>query len=144
MKPVKILLVEDNQGDVLLTKEALIDGEFANELIHLPDGELALKYLNKLPPYEQAETPDLVLLDINMPKVGGFEVLKQVKHSAELKKIPIIMLTTSSSEEDIRRAYDSYANAYLTKPVAYSDFIVMVESIKNFWLKSARLPRNAR
>lgn len=144
MNPIKILLVEDNRGDVILTREALADGGFVSELKDLPDGEEALKYLHGQPPYEYAERPDLILLDINMPKMSGLEVLGQVKCDAALKQIPIIMLTTSSSDNDVNRAYTRYANAYLTKPVDYNDFLETVGAIAEFWGNFARLPKSER
>lgn len=140
MRPIRILLVEDNPGDVLLTREAFLECKVLNELTDMPNGEEALKLLNRQEPYEDAKAPDLILLDINMPKMSGFDVLERIKQSAELKKTPVIMLTTSSSAEDISRAYETHANAYLTKPVNYADFLASVKLLGEFWLDLARLP----
>ena len=140
MKHVKILLVEDNPGDVILTREALNEGKLFNEVDDVNDGEAALKYLFKEPPYEQVETPDIILLDINMPKVSGLEVLKRIKSDDNLKRIPTIMLTTSAAEKDIIESYNCYANAYLTKPVDYIDFLETVKLVGEFWVSLVNLP----
>jgi CheY-like chemotaxis protein len=142
MRPIKILLVEDNEGDILLTQEALDEGKILNSLHVVRDGSEALKYLEKQAPYEAAERPDLILLDINMPKKNGHEVLEYIKKSEKLKKIPVIILTTSSAERDIKTAYNNYANCYIVKPVELENFMEMVTKIEDFWVSIVQLPEN--
>lgn len=142
MKPVKILLVEDNEGDIMLTKEALEDAKILIELKVLKDGKSAIDFLNKTDQYANEETPDLLLLDVNLPKKNGLEVLQYIKGNDILKHIPVIMLTTSSSESDINKSYNNYANCYITKPVEVNDFLAIVTTIENFWISIVKLPTN--
>ena len=139
--PVEILLVEDNPGDVRLTREALKDAKVANNLNVVNDGEQALDYLNRRGRFADATRPDLVLLDLNLPKVDGREVLASIKADSDLRRIPVVVLTTSSAEEDILRSYDLHANCYVTKPVEFDSFLKIVESIDDFWLSIVRLPK---
>ncbi|PWG81961.1 response regulator [Pararcticibacter amylolyticus] len=138
--PIEILLVEDNEGDILLTKEAFEDSALANVLRVVRDGKEAINYVNRENGYEDVGLPDLLLLDINLPKKNGHEVLHHVKSTESLKHIPIIMLTTSSSERDINLAYNSHANCYITKPAELEDFTSMISKIENFWTTIVKLP----
>jgi len=140
MKKIKILLVEDNEGDVVLTLEALEDAKIVNEVIVKKDGDEALKYLFHLSDTNPKLLPDLVLLDINLPKVDGKEVLLQIKSHLTLKIIPVVILTTSSSEKDVMEAYTNYANCYITKPVDLSKFFQTIKAIESFWVSIAKLP----
>ena len=139
--PVEILLVEDNPGDVRLTREALKDAKVANNLNVVNDGEQALDYLNRRGRFSDATRPDLILLDLNLPKIDGREVLASIKADSDLRRIPVVVLTTSSAEEDILRSYDLHANCYVTKPVEFDSFLKIVESIDDFWLSIVRLPK---
>jgi chemotaxis family two-component system response regulator Rcp1 len=139
-KPIEILLVEDNPGDVRLTFEALRDGRVSNNLHVVADGAEALNFLRKSGPYAAEPTPDLILLDLNLPKVDGREVLAEVKTDPVLKRIPVIVLTTSGAEEDILKTYDLHANSYVTKPVDLDQFINIVKAIEGFWLSVVKLP----
>ncbi|MEO6405867.1 MAG: response regulator [Ferruginibacter sp.] len=141
MKSIHILLVEDNEGDIMLTTEALEEGKIANKITIVKDGKHAIDFLTKKGGYENATLPDLVLLDINLPKKNGHEVLQYIKHSEDLKQIPVIMLTTSSSEKDILESYKNYVNCYITKPVDVNDFIKAVAKIEDFWINIVNLPR---
>lgn len=140
--PIKILLVEDNEGDILLTTEALEECKVPNELQILRDGSEALHFLITQAKQNLKELPDLILLDINLPRKNGHEVLESVKNHPDLKHIPIIMLTTSSSEIDILRAYQEHANCYIIKPLEVNDFLNVTSKIEDFWLNIARLPKN--
>jgi len=140
MQTVHILLVEDNEGDILLTKEALEDAKIHIRLSVVKDGKAALDFMNKLGKYADAELPDLLLLDVNLPKRNGHEVLACVKGDENLKHIPVIMLTTSSSQKDINLSYNNYANCYITKPVEVNDFLAVVATIENFWISIVKLP----
>lgn len=133
-RPAEILLVEDNRADVRLTQEALYDAKVTNHLHVVGDGELAMAFLRRQPPYQDVPRPDVVLLDLNLPKMSGREVLDAVKSDPELRRIPIIILTTSSDEQDIVASYDHHANSYVTKPVEFNDFAAAVQSIQGFWL----------
>jgi len=139
-RPVNILLVEDNLGDIRLTQEAFKEGKYPSQLHPVTDGAEALKYLKKQSPYESVDTPDLILLDLNLPKIDGHEVLNQIKSDIELKKIPVIMLTTSSTEEDILKSYNLNVNCYIVKPVEFDRFSEIVQRIEDFWFKTAILP----
>ena len=141
MKPISILLVEDNEGDVLLTTDALYEGKISNTIAVVRDGWQAIQFLKKNDPYNSAITPDLILLDVNLPKMNGHEVLKVIKSSEELKHIPVIMLTTSSSESDIMKSYQNYVNCYITKPVDTEDFMKVISSIEDFWISIVQLPK---
>jgi chemotaxis family two-component system response regulator Rcp1 len=138
--PIKILLVEDNPGDVRLVVEALKDSRIYNTLDVVEDGQDALAYLNKEGKYANTSTPDLILLDFDLPTLSGKEVLEQVKAHKNLRLIPIIVLTVSQSEQDILRAYDLQANAYVTKPIDFDQFIAVIRSIENFWFTIVKLP----
>jgi len=143
-KEVKILLVEDNEGDIVLTLEALKEAKVSNDIQVVKDGEEALQYLRKEGLFKKAETPDLILLDINLPKVDGKEVLAEIKKDKDLKIIPVVMLTTSDSEKDILESYQHHANCYITKPVDFEKFMHVVHMIKDFWLSIVQLPNNKR
>ena len=140
VKPVEILLVEDNPGDVKLTIEALRDGKVHNHLNVASDGVEALAFLRREGEYAAAPTPDLILLDLNLPKVDGREVLAEVKADDNLKHIPVVVLTTSQADQDIIRSYDLHANCYVTKPVDLDQFITVVHSIETFWFTIVTLP----
>ncbi len=137
---LKILLVEDNEGDIVLTMEALKKAKVTNHIQVIKDGEAALQYLRRQGPYSTAETPDLIFLDINLPKVDGKEVLANIKTDKELMIIPVVMLTTSDSEKDILYAYQHHVNCYITKPVEFDKFITSVQMIIDFWTKIVHLP----
>ncbi len=139
MKPIHILLVEDNEGDILLTREALEDAKIIVKLSVAKDGKEAIDFVNRQGKYTDADVPDLVLLDINLPKKNGHEVLKYIKENEQLKHIPVIMLTTSSSDRDINSSYNNYADCYITKPVEVNDFLTVVSTIENFWISIVRL-----
>ena len=138
--PVEILLVEDNPGDVRLTMEALRDGKMRNNLHVVEDGIEALAFLRGEGKYASAPRPDLVLLDLNLPKKDGREVLAEIKADENLKCIPVVVLTTSQAEEDVLKAYGLNANCYVTKPVDLDQFIKVVKSIEEFWLTIVKLP----
>jgi len=135
--------VDDNEGDVLLTKEALEEAKIVNRISVAYDGIQALSFLKKEPPFRERETPDLILLDINLPRMDGVEVLSIIKNDPELKRIPVIMLTTSSSEKDILTSYNNYANCYITKPVDLERFMDVVRTIEDFWISIVKLPKSA-
>lgn len=139
-RPVEILLIEDNSGDVLLTKEAFEEIEFNERISVARDGEDALDFLYKRGPYAEAVTPDLILLDLNLPRKDGREVLQEIKSHDKLKTIPVIILTTSKSERDIKICYDLHANCYITKPVDFDEFLNIVRFIVDFWIKLVKLP----
>jgi chemotaxis family two-component system response regulator Rcp1 len=136
----KILLVEDNPGDVRLTMEALKEGKILNEVSVVSDGVEALAYLRHERGYADAAKPDLILLDLNLPKKDGREVLEEIKNDDDLKTIPVVVLTTSAAERDILRAYNLHANCYITKPVDLDQFIKVVQVIEDFWLTIVKLP----
>ena len=138
---VEILLVEDNEGDVRLTREALKEGRIRNRLSVVPDGEQALAFLRREGVHADAPRPDLILLDLNLPKYDGRQLLEQIKSDADLCHIPIVVLTTSSAEEDILRSYKLHANAYVTKPVDLDQFIAAIRQIDEFFVQVVRLPR---
>ena len=140
MKPIHILLVEDNEGDVLLIKEAFQDARIVNNISTVNNGEKAIQFLEMSSPYQDVSLPDLILLDVNLPRKNGLEVLKFIKGSEKLKQIPVIILTTSSSEKDISASYKNYANCYITKPVEIDDFLKTVAKIENFWVQLIKLP----
>lgn len=140
-RPVEILLVEDSPGDVRLTKEALKEGKVLNNLNVVGDGVEALAFLRKEGPYVNMARPDLILLDLNLPKKDGREVLKAIKNDPDLKRIPVVILTTSSAEKDVLKSYDLHANCYVTKPVDFEQFITVVKSVEDFWLTIVKLPK---
>ncbi len=139
-RAIEILMVEDNPGDVRLTREALKDHKVWNELHVVEDGVAALDFLFRRPPHEHAPRPDLVLLDLNLPKKDGREVLAAIKGDEQLKTIPVVILTTSQAEEDVIRAYQLSANCYVTKPVDFDQFTRIVRAIEHFWLTVVTLP----
>jgi len=138
--PVEILLVEDNPGDVRLTQEALKEGKVYNNLHWAKDGVEALEFLKRQGKHAKAPRPDIILLDLNLPKKDGREVLAVVKNDADLKHIPVVVLTTSEAEEDVLKSYSLHANCYVTKPVDLEKFIHVVQSIDRFWLTVVTLP----
>ncbi len=140
MKAIQILLVEDNEGDILLTTEALEEAKINNEVKVLRDGEQAIHYLDDLKKTNPEALPDLILLDVNLPRRNGHEVLNQIKNDPLLKKLPVIMLTTSSSAKDIDQAYKEHVNCYIVKPVEAASFLKMVNSIEDFWFSIVKLP----
>jgi len=143
-KPVNILLVEDNPGDIRLTQEVLKDGKICNNLIIAMDGEEAMFFLKKTGKFKDAVTPDIILLDLNLPKKDGRQVLSEIKTDPDLKMIPVIVLTTSSAEQDILNTYANHANAYITKPVDFDQFINVIRTFENFWLTIVKLPNSNR
>jgi chemotaxis family two-component system response regulator Rcp1 len=138
MQQIHILLVDDNEGDILLTREALDDARIINKISIAYDGLEAIRFLKNAP---GANTPDLILLDINLPKMNGTEVLGIIKSDPDLKRIPVIMLTTSSAEKDILASYDNHANCYITKPVDLDRFMSVVRTIEDFWISIVKLPK---
>jgi CheY-like chemotaxis protein len=140
VKPIHILLVEDNEGDIVLTTEALNEGKITNTIAVVKDGWEAILYLEKEGKYEGEKIPDLILLDINLPKMNGHEVLQHIKSNNKLKHIPVIMLTTSSAEKDIFQSYQHHANCYITKPVEVDEFLKVVTTIEDFWITIVQLP----
>jgi chemotaxis family two-component system response regulator Rcp1 len=142
MKPIEILLVEDNPGDVDLTREALDIGKLNNILHVVDDGEEAMAFLRREGQYAKAPRPDLVLLDLNLPRKNGREVLAEIKSDENLKRIPVVILTTSKAEEDILKTYNLHANCYVTKPIDLDQFIKVVHAIEEFWLTIVKLPPN--
>ena len=141
-RPVEILLVEDSPSDAALTREALEKGKIANNLNCVGDGVEALEYLNRQGKFANAKRPDLIMLDLNMPRKDGKEVLKELKSDPSLKTIPVIVLTTSHAEQDVLQSYQLNANCYITKPVDFKSFIEVVKSIEQFWLSVVTLPAN--
>ena len=139
---VEILLVDDNIGDVVLTKEALKGAEFSNHVSVVRDGCEAIEFLRRTEKYANAKRPDLILLDINMPRKNGCEVLEDVRSDEELRLIPVVILTSSEAEDDIRRAYALGANCFVTKPADLDEMVKVVQAINHFWLSIAKLPRH--
>jgi two-component system, chemotaxis family, response regulator Rcp1 len=140
-RPAKILLVEDSPTDALLAQEALRGTHISNNIHIVEDGEEALAFLHGEGPYAQAPRPDLILLDLNLPKKGGQEVLEEIKTDPELKDIPVVVLTTSQDVGDVSKAYDLHANCYITKPVDFLQFTEVVQAIAHFWFAVVTLPR---
>ncbi len=138
--PVEILLVEDNPGDVRLTREALKEGKVYSNLHWAQDGVEALEFLRRQGKFADMPRPDIILLDLNLPRKDGREVLFEIKNDDDLKRIPVVILTTSKAEEDVLRSYELHANCYVTKPVDLEKFIVVVQSIDRFWLTVVTLP----
>ena len=141
MSEIHILLVEDNEGDIVLTLEALKEAKLRNKISVVRDGEEALQFLYKEGKYVRQDSPQLILLDINLPKMDGKEVLNKIKSDPDLKKIPVVILTTSSSEKDILEAYNNYANCYITKPVDLDKFIDVIHTVEDFWISIVQLPK---
>jgi chemotaxis family two-component system response regulator Rcp1 len=139
-RPIVILMVEDNPGDVRLTVEALKEGKVRNILHTVEDGEEAMKFLRRQETYAKAPRPDLILLDLNLPKMNGREVLAEIKVDPSLRRIPVVILTVSKAEQDIVKTYDLHANCYINKPVDLEQFLTVVQSIENFWLTVVKLP----
>jgi two-component system, chemotaxis family, response regulator Rcp1 len=137
---IEILLVEDNPGDARLTVEAFKEGKVMNNLTVVNDGVDALRFLRRQGPYGEAVVPDLILLDLNLPKMDGRQVLAEIKADPLLMRIPVVVLTTSASQDDITRAYGSHANCYITKPVDLDQFLRVIQSIETFWLSLVKLP----
>jgi chemotaxis family two-component system response regulator Rcp1 len=140
MKPIEILLVEDNPGDARLTREALSMSKIHNNLHHAKDGEEAIRFLRREGAFAEAPRPDLILLDLNLPKRDGREVLEDIKRDPHLMHVPVVILTSSQAEEDILRAYRLHANCFITKPVDLEQFIKVVRSIEQFWFTIVKLP----
>jgi CheY-like chemotaxis protein len=140
VRPIEILMVEDNPGDVRLTWEALKDAKVSNTLHAVEDGAAALDFLYRRGVYSKVPRPDLILLDLNLPKKNGREVLEEIKRDEQLKTIPVVILTTSQAEEDVSYAYSLHANCYITKPVDFTQFTKIVRTIEEFWLTIATLP----
>jgi two-component system, chemotaxis family, response regulator Rcp1 len=141
---VDILLVEDNEGDARLAKEALRDSKIRNTLHHVTDGEEAMAFLRKEGNYSLVPRPDLILLDLNLPKKDGRQVLAEIKNDENLKRIPVVILTVSSAEEDILKSYNLHANCYITKPLDIDQFMKVVRSVEDFWLTIVKLPNGNR
>ena len=144
VRPIEILLVEDNPGDIRLTKEALKEGKVLNTLTVVQDGVEALACLRRQGRYAGARRPDLILLDLNLPKKDGREVLAEIKNDEALKYIPVVILTTSQDEQDVLKSYGLHANCYITKPVELEQFISVVKAIEDFWLGIVILPSSER
>lgn len=142
VKSIDILLVEDNPGDADLAREALEGSKINNKLYVVGDGEAAMYFLNKSDGYENKPRPDLILLDLNLPKKDGREVLADIKAHENLKRIPVVILTTSDAEEDVLKSYDHHANCYITKPIDLNQFVKVVRSIEDFWFSIVVLPPN--
>lgn len=141
MNEIQILLVEDNDGDILLTLEAFKELKIKNNVAVVKDGAEAIEFLKKQGQYAGSQAPHLILLDINMPRLNGIEVLDFIKQDEKLKKIPVIMLTTSSSDADISACYEKSANCFITKPLDFGNFLNVVQSIESFWFSIAQLPK---
>jgi chemotaxis family two-component system response regulator Rcp1 len=141
-KPIDILLIEDNPGDIRLTMEAFKEGKFYNNLYVAKDGEDAIHFLRRKGKYSNVPKPDLILLDLNLPKKDGRQVLKEIKSDHELKRIPVIILTISKTEQDILQTNDLHANCYINKPVDVEEFITIIRSIENFWISIVKLPEH--
>jgi two-component system, chemotaxis family, response regulator Rcp1 len=139
-RPIEILMVEDNPGDVRLTVEALKEAKVRNNLHTVEDGVEALAFLRREGRYADVPRPDLVLLDLNLPKMNGREVLAEIKEDPDLRRIPVVILTVSQAEQDIVKSYNLHANCYITKPVDLDQFLEVVKSIENFWLTIVKLP----
>jgi len=138
--PIEILLVEDNPGDATLTMEGLKDGKLANRVHLAEDGVEAMAFLYRDGKYADSPRPDLILLDLNLPRKDGRQVLEEIKADEDLKRIPVVVLSTSSAEEDIIKSYDLHANCYVSKPVNLMEFMKIVKSIEDFWFSVVRLP----
>ncbi len=139
-KNIEILLVEDSPADILITREAFQDARLLNTIHVVEDGVKALEFLRQEGSYASAPRPDLILLDLNLPRKNGREVLAEIKGNAEFKTIPVVVLTTSNADEDILQAYDLHANCYVVKPVGFDNFLAAVQSIENFWFSVVVLP----
>lgn len=140
-KPVEILLVEDNEGDIRLTQEAFRESKVCNQLHVVKDGVEAIAFLKKEGTHVNAVRPDLILLDLNLPKRNGIEVLQEIKNDDKLKRIPVLVLTSSEADRDIVGSYNLHANCFITKPLDLNDFLQLVQAIEDFWLTIVKLPR---
>lgn len=140
IKVIDILLVEDSEGDARLSLEAMRDSKIRNKMHHVVDGEEAMAFLRKEGKYSKVPRPDLILLDLNLPKKDGREVLAEIKNDDELKRIPVVVLTVSSAEEDILKSYNLHANCFITKPLDLGQFMKVVQSVEDFWLTIVKLP----
>ena len=140
VRPIEVLLVEDDEGDVLITREALAEGKVLNRLHVVGDGVEAVDFLRRKKPHANATRPDLILLDLNLPKRDGHQVLADIKSDADLRRIPVVVLSTSAADEDILRSYDLHANAYVTKPVDFDRFVDVIRRIDDFFISVANLP----
>lgn len=140
MKPINILLVEDNEGDILLTREAFEDSKIINDIAVIKDGEAAIAFFEQLTATQAP--PDLVLLDVNLPKRSGHEVLKFLKENERFKVIPVVMLTTSSSEKDVNLSYSNHVNCFITKPIEINEFMIAMAKIEDFWIHIVSIPKN--
>jgi CheY-like chemotaxis protein len=138
--PIEVLLVEDDPGDVLMTREAFDEHQMGNRLNVVGDGVDALAYLRRQEPFQEATRPDLILLDLNLPKRDGREVLEEIKNDSALRQIPVVVLTTSAADEDVLRSYQLHANAYVTKPVDFDRFVKVIKQIDDFFIRVVRLP----
>ena len=141
-KPIEILLVEDNEGDARLAQEALKDSKVTNIIHHVHDAIEAMDFLHHKGKYKDAVRPDLILLDLNLPRKDGREVLTEIKNDDNLKMIPVVILTISSNEQDILKTYNLYVNCFITKPLDFEQFLIVVHSIEDFWLTIVSLPPN--
>ena len=140
MRKVNVLLVEDNEGDILLTREAFEESKVQADLSVVRNGQEALDFLFKRKDYEDAQKPDIILLDINIPIYNGHEVLQQIKTDEQLKTIPVIMLTTSNSQEDVKKSYEQHCNTYIVKPLDMEEFLEVILKIDQFWLQLSVIP----
>jgi len=140
IKPIDILIVEDNQGDARLIREVLNDGKVFTTLHIVKDGVQAMEFLRKKGEYSKAPYPDLIILDLNLPKMDGREVLAEIKNDEKLKKIPVVIMTISQAEEDILKSYNLHANCFVTKPIDLDQFIKVIKSIEEFWFSIVKLP----
>ena len=140
LKPIDILIIEDNGGDLRLIREVLDESKISNQIFAVRDGEEALDFLFRRGKYSNAISPDLIILDLNLPKIDGREVLAEIKVDPELKKIPVVVMTMSQSDEDILKVYSLHANCFVTKPIDLDQFIKVVKSIEDFWLTIVKLP----
>jgi CheY-like chemotaxis protein len=143
LRPAEILLVEDNPGDARLTMEALREGRVRNNLYHVKDGVEAMAFLKREEPFAEAPMPDLILLDLNMPRKDGRDVLSEIRQDRRLELIPVVVLTTSEAEQDIVKSYKLHANCYVTKPVDLEKFLGIIRTIEDFWLTVVALPRRS-
>jgi len=142
-RPIEILIVEDNPGDVRLTRESLKEGKISNRMHVVKDGVEAMTFLRRQGVHQTAMRPDIILLDLNLPRMHGREVLKEIKEDPNLRRIPVVILSGSEAEEDIAKSYDLHANCYVTKPVVLEKFISVIKAIEDFWLTVVKLPPEA-
>lgn len=141
-RPIEILLVEDNPGDVILTKGAFSSAKLANNIYVAEDGEEAINFLNKLGDFKDAVTPDIILLDLNLPKKDGIDVLQEIKATPSIQRLPVVILTSSKADQDVLKTYNLHANSYITKPVNLEKFIDVVKAIEDFWFSVVVLPND--